>query len=139
MHLVNHNRPWVKPPVCLQAAALAVGLHTTLLECVADSHALLMMHSFRAAQQSGPAAVAVTASGMPRSPAAARSCASTSRSKLPFPRIPGSGAAVHAIVCLAPSTHGSRCRGCLVFCRLSQLGWPQTYQPVRGARAVSAC
>ena len=94
---LNHSRPRLKLPVCLQAAALAMELHTTLLECVADSHALLMMHSFKAAQQSGPAAVAITASGTtPRSPAAAGSRASTSRSKLPFPRIPGSGAAVHA-------------------------------------------
>ena len=96
-HLINHSRPGVKLPGCLQAAALAMGLHTTLLECVADSHALLVMHSFKAAQQNGPAAVAVTASGTtPRSPAAAGSRAGATRSRLPFPRIPGSGAAVHA-------------------------------------------
>ena len=98
MHPLNHNWPWVKLPVCLQAAALAMGLHTTLLECVADSHALLMMHSFKSAQHSGPAAVAITAPGTtPRNSAAASSRASATRSKLPFPRIPGSGAAVHAM------------------------------------------
>ena len=105
MHPLNHNRPWLRLPVCLQAAALAMGLHTALLECVADSHALLVMHSFKSAQQSGPAAVAVTASGTTtRTPAAASSRASTSRGKLPFPRIPGPGAALHAI-CLVSSTH----------------------------------